>query len=244
MRPTKKTAAIVCAAALALGALFGGVGVAEPIEIGNDVRVEIAGAFTSQAPFRERVYRVDGGHPPALKELRVRALKKLEIDLKDVPACKLGGRDTRRSVAEVRKACGRAVVGSGRIGAEVEFAGQGPLDVSSELLLLRAKSSAGAALYLYAYLGAPATEAIVAPVTVKGPGGGSLGPEAIAKIPKIAGGSGSITYFRLGLRKSILPPTCVGGQPWLRIDSIFEDGTKLSAALFRSCPRQGARPGA
>jgi hypothetical protein len=245
MRTSRRTTTLFCAATLTSAALaFGGTVVAAPIEIGPDVTVEIGGAFTSQAPFQERIRSVGGGHPPALKELRVRAVKKLGIDLENIPPCKLGGRGPRRSVAEVRKACGRAVVGSGQIAAEVEFEGQRPVDLSSELLLLKSASSGGAALYLYAYLGAPATEILIAPVTVKGPGDGVFGPEAIARIPEIAGGSGSITYFRLGLRRSIFRPACIAGRPWLHVDSVFEDGTRLSAALVRSCPKQKALRGA
>ncbi|MDX6635514.1 MAG: hypothetical protein QOF06_1717 [Solirubrobacterales bacterium] len=63
---------------------------------------------------------------------------------------------------------------------------------------------------------------------------GRIGWEAVAAIPKIAGGAGSITDYTLKIGKRFLSATCVSHFE-LRAVSIFVDGTRLRERSVRPC---------
>ncbi|HEU5104608.1 MAG TPA: hypothetical protein VFU11_02080 [Solirubrobacterales bacterium] len=95
-------------------------------------------------------------------------------------------------------------------------------------------------LYAYAYFSAPVTAEVVIPIEVHKVARGGFGTESIASFPKIAGGSGAVTYFKLSFKRGVLRATCSGRQIHARIAAAFRDGTKASAALASPCTSKDA----
>jgi hypothetical protein len=153
-----------------------------------------------------------------------------------VPSC-TSGKLQSQTTAGARKACGpETIVGSGTTEVEVQFPEQPPIDVKSELLAFNGGFKGGVTtLYIHAYLTAPVTAAIVTTVKIKKVSKGRYGTESIATIPKIAGGAGSVTYFKLKFEKGILFGKCTDGRLQARGTAVFADGTKASAAVVRPC---------
>ncbi|HEX2264992.1 MAG TPA: hypothetical protein VHH14_01790 [Solirubrobacterales bacterium] len=188
-----------------------------------------------------KIRHVEGKHPPALREFQLEGDKNVVIDVKGLPTC-TSGKLQAKTTAAARKACGPAIVGGGTTEAEVQFPDQPPIDVESELLAFNGGVKGGTTtLFIHAFLSAPVTAAIVTTVKVKKVRKGRYGTESIAKIPKIAGGSGSVTYFKLKFdrAKGILRASCPDGHLNARGTAVFADGTKASAAVVRPCTPKG-----
>jgi hypothetical protein len=243
------------AAALAVVALAGlavvGSVVAKPqnVTVGN-LEVEYDGGFSPQALPKNKltpisfflwskIRTVDGKHPPAIKEFKLKGDKNVVVDVKGVPTC-TSGRLVSQTTSAARKACPQAIVGSGETDVEVQFPEQPPIPVHSELLAFNGGFKGGVTtLYIHAYLTAPVTAAIVTTVKIKKVNKGRYGTESIATIPKIAGGSGSVTYFKLKFDKGILFAKCPDGRLQAHGTGVFADGTKASATVVRPCTPKG-----
>jgi len=156
-----------------------------------------------------------------------------------VPAC-TSGKLQAQTTEGARKACGPAIVGSGTTEVEVQFPEQPKIDVKSELLAFNGGFHGGVTtLYIHAYLTAPVTAAIVTTVKIKKVHKGRYGTESVATVPKIAGGSGSVTYFKLKFDKGILFGQCPDGKLQAHGTAVFDDGTKASATVIRPCTPKG-----
>jgi hypothetical protein len=194
----------------------------EKVIVGS-LEMEYDGGFSPQAlPKKElkpisfflwsKIRHVEGKHPPAIREFKLDGDKNVEINVKGVPTC-TAGKLQAQTTANARKVCGPAIVGSGTTEVEVQFPEQPPIDVKSELLAFNGGFRGGVTtLYIHAYLTAPVTAAIVTHVKVKKVKKGRYGTESIATIPKIAGGSGSVTYFKLKFEKGIIFGKCPDGR--------------------------------
>jgi hypothetical protein len=62
---------------------------------------------------------------------------------------------------------------------------------------------------------------------------------ATGTVPKIAGGSGSPTFFTLTLNKGIVKATCPDGHLSAHGTAVFADGTKASGTVLRPCTGRG-----
>jgi hypothetical protein len=178
----------------------------------------------------------DGSHPPALKSVIVETDKNGTINVKGLAKCtsgKLQSRDTKAA----RKACPKAIIGTGKTTVEVQFPEQKPIDVSSELLVFNGGFSGGTTtLFIHAYFSAPVTGAIVTTVKIKKIHNGRYGLKSVATVPKIAGGSGSVKTFSLTInKKGVLLAKCPDGKLQAHATSIFADGTKAAATIIRTC---------
>jgi hypothetical protein len=181
----------------------------------------------------------DGTHPPALKEAVVKTDKNGAINVKGIPVCKSGQLQSRDTEA-ARKACPKAIIGKGKTTVEVQFPEQKPIDVTSELLVFNGGLKGGTTtLFIHAYFSAPVTGAIVTTVKVKKVKEGRYGLKSIATIPKIAGGSGSVTFFTLTLKKGIVKATCPDGKLQARGTAVFADGTRAKGTVIRPCTGKG-----
>jgi hypothetical protein len=243
------------AAAIAVVALAGlivvGSVVAKPQKvIVGAIEVEYDGGFSPKAlPKNEfapisfflwsKIRQVEGKHPPAIREFQLLGDKNVKIDVKGVPTCK-SGQLQATTTANARKACGPAIVGSGTTEVEVQFPEQPPIKVKSELLAFNGGFKGGVTtLFIHAYLTAPVTAAIVTTVKIKKVKKGRYGTESIASIPKIAGGSGSVTYFKLKFEKGILFGKCPDARLQAHGTAIFADNTKAAATVIRPCTPKG-----
>jgi hypothetical protein len=184
-----------------------------------------------------KIMTKDGSHPPALKEVEVETDKNGTINVKGVPACtsgKLQSRDTKA----VEKVCKSAIIGTGTTNVQIQFPEQNPIPVSSKLLVLNGGVSGGTTtLFIHAYITVPTPAAIVTTLKIKKHRHGRYGTKTIATIPKIAGGSGSVTAFSLKVdnKKKVLFAQCPDGKLQAFATAKFADGTKVSAGIVRTC---------
>jgi hypothetical protein len=182
------------------------------------------------------VRTLDGTHPPALKEFNVQTDKNGAINVKGLPVCtasKLQSQDTKHAEA----ICKSSIIGSGQATAEIAFPEQSPIPAKSKIIAFNGGFKGGVTtIYVHAYLTVPTPAAIVTTVKVKKIHSGRYGLEAVSSIPKIAGGSGSVTHFNLTInKKGVLSAKCPDGKLQAHGTAVFSDGTRASAEVTRTC---------
>jgi len=220
------------------------------VKVGN-LEVTANGGFspttiskTKQTPIELKasgeVKEADGSHPPAVRELLIEGDKNAEIHVKGIPTCtsgKLQATDTEAA----EKACGSALIGKGTTTAQVAFAEQKPINVPTVLQLYNGGEKGGKITwYAHAFFSQPISGAIVTTVTITKHPHGRFGTLAVAKIPQITGGSGSIISFNLNIFKSVkgvnpISAKCSDGKLKVHVQAKFEDGTKAETEIIRAC---------
>ncbi len=216
---------------------------------------EAGGAFspkklskTKQTPIaltaEGKIKTTDGTHPPALQKVVLETDKNGAIDVKGYPICK-AGRVQSRDTPAAKNACKTALIGEGTTTAAVAFAEQPEVMVHSKLLVFNGGFKGGTTtLYIHAYFSNPVPGAIVTTVKIKKVHHGRYGLESIATIPKIAGGSGSVTQFQLkidkkftaeGRKKSVLTAKCPDGRLQAHAVAYFSNGLKATTEFVRPC---------
>jgi len=240
------TTAIAALIAVSVAGIATGANKPVTVEAGNLVFTFNGGFSPSKLPKNKlapitltaegKIATKDGTHPPALKQVVVETDKNGAINVKGLPVCKSGQLQSRDTAA-ARKACPKAIIGTGKTTVEVQFPEQKPIDVNSELLVFNGGFSGGTTtLYIHAYFSAPVTGAIVTTVKIKKHKSGRYGLKSIATIPKIAGGSGSVKSFSLKInKKGVLTAKCPDGKLQAHATSMFADGTKAAATIIRTC---------
>ena len=195
-----------------------------------------------------KIKTLDGSHPPAMKEFLLETDKNGAVNVKGYPTCKSGqlqAQDTKHAEA----ICKPAIVGTGTTNVEIEFAESKPVPVNSKLIVFNGGESGGVTtLFIHAYITVPTPAAIVTTVKIKKIHNGRYGLLSTAKIPVIAGGSGSVTSFSLkidkkftykGKKVSVLSAKCPDGKLQAHGTAVFSDGTKASAEILRTCTGKG-----
>lgn len=191
---------------------------------------------------------VDGAHPPAARTIIADFDKHGRVNANGLPVCRSGQLQSRNT-RDAKKACPKAIVGSGKTTVRVQFAEQRPFYASGPLVLfnggVRGKVTT---MYIHAYVSVPAPTAIVTQVKIKSARKGRFGTRAIATIPKIAGGSGSVTRFAMkiqrnfrhkGKKQSYLLARCANGRFFARGNVAFADGTRVTGTVIRGCRSKG-----
>jgi hypothetical protein len=241
--------ALVAVAAVGIAAAAGGEGPVT-VKVGN-LEVTADGGFsptaiskTKQTPIEltasGEVKEADSSHPPAVRELLIEGDKNAEIHVKGIPTCKSGQIQATDTTA-AKKACGSALIGEGTTTAQVAFAEQKPVDVKAKLLLFNGGEKGGKITwYAHAFFSQPISGAIVTTVTITKHPNGRFGTLAVAKIPQITGGSGSIISFDLKIKKSVagvnpISAKCSDGKLKVHVQAKFEDGTKAETEIIRAC---------
>lgn len=141
----------------------------------------------------------DGSHPPALREVVVDIDKDAKINAKGYPICKAGQLEAQNT-AGAKRACGKAEIGNGIAHAEIAFPEQKPIIVASPITVFNGGQKGGKALLLiHTFITVPVPAAIVTQVTVQKKG---KGLHTVARVPVIAGGSGSAIDFRFTAGKT------------------------------------------
>lgn len=183
-----------------------------------------------------KIKAVDGSHPAALREFVFEADKNTGIEAKGLPTCtaaKLQSQDTRHAEA----ICRSSIIGSGRATAEIAFPEQPPILAKTKIIAFNGGVSGGTTtLFIHAYLTVPTPAAIVSTVKIRKIHNGRYGLESVSTIPKIAGGSGSVTAFNLTInKKGVLLAKCPDGKIQAHGTAVFSDGTRASAEFLRTC---------
>jgi hypothetical protein len=166
------------------------------------------------------------------------------VDAVGLPTCKIN-QIVATSSSAAKRACGEALIGSGSGEVEVTFPEQAPFSSTGPLLLFNAGVHGKTTkVLLHAYVDIPAPTAIVVPAQITQIHDGAYGLEITAKIPRIAGGAGSVTKFQLnvgrkftyrGQPRSFLTATCPSGHWGTRGEAEFSDGTRLHVLHVFSC---------
>jgi hypothetical protein len=175
----------------------------------------------------------DGTHPSALRQVVVDIDKNGALYTRGLPVCRraqLEARDTRAA----KRVCGKAIVGKGRVDVQISFPEQRSITAHSPLILFNGGSKGRkTTLFIHSFITVPVPAAIVTTVTIKKIHKGRFGFHTIARIPVVAGGSGSLLNFNFkikrifrykGKRRSYISARCRDGR--------FQ--AKVLKALFRN----------
>lgn len=254
---TKKALRLIPMLALAIAVCAAGSAAAEKptvVQAGNLVLRMNGGVAPKKLP-RKRfapitlrasgsLATVDGTHPPATKTVTVDFDKNGTVNARGLPVCRPGKLQSRGTKAAIA-ACRPALVGHGKTTVEVSFPEQPPFSSTGPLELFNGGVHHGVTtMYIHAYVSVPAPTAIVTVVKIKREHKGPYGTRAVARIPKIAGGSGSLTNFsfvihrmfrRHGKKQSYLLARCANGR--FRAHAVLQatDGSRISGSILRRC---------
>ncbi len=195
-----------------------------------------------------RIGTTDGTLPPILKKLTVWYDKHGAVVTKGLPYC------TKRKLAattsaRARKVCRGSIVGEGSGTALIAFPEQKPFKASSPITIFNAAPHHGNPTVLaHAYLSVPAPTTYIVPVEIEKVHNGPFGFRTEAVIPKIAGGYGIPLSGRLRIGKrwrfkgqqlSFANASCPSGKLQAKVETEFDDSTKLSGTILKHC--KGAR---
>jgi hypothetical protein len=149
------------------------------------------------------VSKPGGGEPPALQQIVLDFDRDGRLDAGGLPTCP-AERIATASVAEARRLCKGAVVGTGKLEALVGLA-SGPVPTSSPLTLFNGPRQEGhPTVIVHAQTTVPAiqTYAIVVPIEKRR---GEFRYRATVDIPPLAGGLGALTAIdvKVGRRYSV-----------------------------------------
>jgi hypothetical protein len=210
--------ALALSAVLAIGVAAIASAASTTIRVGNLI-LTFGGSFSptklpksSYAPITSNVFGKiktnDGTHPSALRESVV-DITNVKVDTKGIPVCKAGQLQARDTKA-AKKVCGKTVVGSGLAHAEIAFPEQRPIVVPSPITVFNGGTKAGKTkLLIHTFITVPVPAAIVTDVTIKKKGSGI---NAVAKVPVIAGGSGSALDFKFNVSNKVASAKCPTGS--------------------------------
>ncbi|HEX4306372.1 MAG TPA: hypothetical protein VHZ54_10065 [Solirubrobacterales bacterium] len=249
--------ALIAVAAVGIAAAAGGEG---PVTVKvGEMELTTNGGFspkvlskTKQTPIAIKasgeVRMQNGGHPPAIREIVIETDKNGEAHTKGIPVCRSGQLQATDTEAAL-KACGSSLIGEGTAVAQVAFAEQKPIDVSSKLLLFNGPEKGGKTTwYAHVYFSNPISGAIVSTVTISKIHHGRFGTLGVVKIPQIAGGAGSGISFTLEIFKSVkvgnktfnpISAKCSDGKLKVKALGKFEDGTQAQTEIVRACTPKG-----
>ena len=208
--------------------------------------------------FRGEIGTAGGAHPPALREAVGFVDRNGMLDARGLPVCRAGQLEARDTKA-AKRVCGEAIVGTGIGSAEVAFPEQRPIPVRSPITIFNGGIEGGTTtMFLHAFITVPTPAAIVTSFKFSRVDAGRYGLRGVARIPRIAGGSGSVTGFdfeikRLyafkGRRKSYDLTRCPDGHIDAKGTGTFKDEvrdgvndgeqTMISAKLSFPCTPRG-----
>jgi hypothetical protein len=183
----------------------------------------------------ETIRNQDGSHPPALQELEIELDRPLALSAKGLPRCSRPMQDYGPRTDTLER-CEDAKVGSGTIEVEVAFPEQQPVRTTGRVNVYNGGFSDGRTMFwLYAVIPAPVTGAIFVPLEFRRDKNGHYGLRGQLKLPKIANGSGSVTYLGARFQKGVFTASCPRGELQGHSTAHFVDGTTVGGAFTRAC---------
>jgi hypothetical protein len=251
--------AIAAAVAVTSAAIAAAAGEKPTVVRAGNLQLTINGSVTPKALPKNKLapitLNVSGGiatidhtHPPALKEVIVDTDKNGTVNAKGLAACtasKLQSQDTKHAEA----ICKEAIIGTGTTSVEIAFPEQKPIPVTSKLLAFNGGTKGGVTtIFIHAYITVPTPAAIVTTVKISKEHKGPYGLHSIASVPKIAGGSGSVTSFSLtfhrlftykGKKQSYFLAKCPTGRFVAQAEAVFTNGEKIKGGVVRTCTPKG-----
>lgn len=251
----------VLGVALALIVAGGAFAKPETVRVGNLVLTHDGGISPTalpkhgQAPIdafiSASIATLDGSHMPAAREAALDLDRSVHVNAKGLPACRRAQLDSRATDA-ARKVCGGAVVGSGSARVEIAFPEQAPVLATSPLTMFNGGVRGGkTTIFIHAYLTVPVPAAVVTSVVLTPISRGPYGTHIVAKVPTIAGGSGSLIDANLkidrkfayrGKERSYLTAACPRKIILIKGRVHFDDDTVVQLSRLLPCTQAGRRP--
>jgi hypothetical protein len=178
---------------------------------------------------RNRDYSI----PPQLRQVQFEGDKHGELDVTGLPTC---GRRKLPTGPPPAKKCADALVGRGYANVLSAFPETTPMNIETELTVYNAGARGEETrLWIYGYLWPIQAGPIYVPVKVRKVSNGVYGWKAIASVPTIFEGHGSITDLNLTLQKRVLAASCPGGKLSAKSRSTFSDGTVVESTSLQRC---------
>ena len=196
---------------------------------------------------RGSVETVDGSHVPPAQTLHLRVDRNFMIESTGLPVCTLG-KIVATSPSRAMKACGSALIGKGYATAQVEFPESAPFSAKGPLLGFNGPLVGGyPEMLFYVNVAVPVPTTLIV-VSRLSKDSGRFRYRISQTIPKLAGGSGSLTGFDItvgrkwtykGRQHSYLNAECPDGHFLDQFEAGFGDGTTLTGTLANSCQSKG-----
>lgn len=258
MVPRALTALAALVALTALSWTVAGAAVGEQHQRGNLI-VSLDGELLPLKLPRDRLAPVavrlegglrtdDGTTLPRVTRIELGLPKQGILDTRGLPVC--SPRQLRFTTsAGARRACGPAIVGSGRLRAEAVIPNQEPLEINTRMLAFNARVGGRRAVVLHAF-GDNVPVAVVL-TFLFGHGDGRLGTTMVADLPRALGPWPRFAYFEMTLSRRFsyrgrlhsylsascpIPPALTAGFFSLALTRFtFADGGQIGTAITRGC---------
>jgi len=202
----------------------------------------------TSANLNAKIGTTDGSHPPAIRSVNLDFDKTIQVNARGLPSC-TEQQLVARSTAAAKSACADAIIGSGEGEVEVAFPEQRPFAATGPIVLFNGGVHGGSTLILiHTYVAVPAPTAVIATAKLTKIHRGRYGTHVIAQIPSIAGGFGSVTKFKItikrsftykGKKQSYLTASCPTGHYYTEGEVGFADGTTLAITHVLPCSPAG-----
>lgn len=190
-----------------------------------------------------RIFTTDGSVPLSLTKVRVKVDNDVAFETVGLPVCRSRQIQARNNAAAAR-ICRRALLGRGTMRIEVAFPGTAPSTIRGKVLIFNGGIKHGVPeLLVHSYMTEPLPAAIVTTVQIRHASKGH-GALATATVPTIAGGSGSVTFFKVKVGKkysfrgkamSVISASCSHSRIRIGIRGIFGDGTSARGSVAHGC---------
>lgn len=250
--------ALVVAATLALVVAGSALAKPEVVQVGDLFLRDNGGISPTKLPRHEQapitatlngtIGTTDGTHPPALSRVIADFDKTIQVNAKGLPVCK-ESKLVARPTAAAKRVCGDAIVGEGFGEVEVAFPEQNPFTAKGPIVLFNGGIHGGTTLvYIHTYVAVPAPTAVVSTVKLTRIHRGHFGIHSDTTVPRIAGGYGSVTKFKInvgrtfsykGHKQSYLTASCPTGHYFTEGEVEFADGKTLKITHDLPCSPTG-----
>lgn len=250
--------------ALAAVTLFGVAPAHSEVRRAGNLQVAFNGGFAPHSLPRDRAVPVtvsvsgritttDGSHPPPLRWLRLELNRNGQLSTVGLPVCRASSLQSATSAGALAR-CKGALVGHGSFAADLGDSGSA-IPTRGRILIFNATLAGKPSLLLHLYGRIPIQSSYVLPLKIRRQTKGEFGTVLATQLPKLAGGSGSITSVELeigreysyrGERHGYLSASCSapGGFntvpfSFARGTFRFAGGTDLETGLTRTCQVRG-----